>query len=104
MELPVLLPSVAMLRLLWLVHISKGQFSVEWPAHVDRNEHIKLVLRLGARRVVLPSTVRSCVPVGRRYHVNLILYPLTDVIRHELESALSMPEPLQTQGGGNHAL
>jgi hypothetical protein len=92
MELPVLLPSVATLRLLWLVQISKGQFSVEWPARVERYERIELVLRIGARRLVLPSAVRSCVPAGGRYHINLLLDPLTDVVRHEIESALQMHE------------
>ena len=91
-ELPVAVPSVAMLRLLWLVHVSKGTFSVEWPAQMRRDERVELVLRIGARRLELPGRVKSCVPSGTRFHLNLTLNPLNDVLCHEFESALSMPE------------
>ncbi|MDB4968709.1 MAG: hypothetical protein JWN44_4398 [Myxococcales bacterium] len=92
MELPVIVPSVATLRLLWLVHISKGVFSVEWPARMSRDERVELVLRVGARRLLLPGQVKSCVPSNGRFHLNLTLDPLTDVLCHEFESALSMED------------
>ena len=95
MELPVQIPSVATLRLLWLVQISKGLFSLEWPARLEREEAVELALRVGARRIVLPATVRSCAPANQRFHVSLILAPLSDVLRHELEAALAMEESVR---------
>jgi CBS domain-containing protein len=60
MELPVQLPSVAMLRLLWLVHISKRQFSVEWPAQVDRADR-----RHPPRARERAVDARTATPTGR---------------------------------------
>jgi hypothetical protein len=91
-ELPVTVPSVATLRLFWLVHVSKGSFSVEWPAQLRRDDRVELVLRIGARRITLPGRVKNCVPSGTRFHLNLTLDPLNDVVCHEFESALAMED------------
>jgi len=95
MDLPVPIPSVATLRLLWLVHLSKGTFSLEWPARLARDQHVKLVLHIGSRLMVLPARVGSCVPSRARFVVNLTLDPLTDMARHEIESALAMEVPVR---------
>jgi hypothetical protein len=89
MELLVPIASVATLRLLWLVQISKHTFSCEWPGPLPRDQAVDLVLRLGACHIVLPARVRTCSPAGGRYHVNLILSEMSTTARAQLDSLLS---------------
>ena len=56
--------SMATLRLLWLVQIGKGVFSLQWPLHLARDERVSLVLAVGEERVTLGARVRSCTPGG----------------------------------------
>ncbi|HEY2744836.1 MAG TPA: hypothetical protein VGL86_09445 [Polyangia bacterium] len=78
--------STAMLRLLWLVQIGKGVFSLQWPLQLSRDERVELVLGVGGERVTLPARVRSCTPGGGAYQVELSLDPLPDATRAAIES------------------
>jgi hypothetical protein len=97
MQLHVPIASVATLRLLWLVQIAKGVFSLQWPRQVARDQRVDLVLALGTERVHLGAEVRACTPAGGGYHVQLRLDPLSDATRLAIEAALSTPaEPART--------
>jgi len=79
--------SMATLRLLWLVQIGKGIFSLQWPLHLTRDEQVELVLGVGGQRLTLPARVRSCTPGGGAYQVQLSLDPLPDETRQAIEQA-----------------
>jgi hypothetical protein len=64
-------------------------FSCEWPAPLPRDQPVELVLRLGAYRIGLPARVRSCMPAGAGYHVNLRLDPLSDGAQAELQRVIA---------------
>jgi hypothetical protein len=91
MQLHVPIASVATLRLLWLVQIAKGVFSLQWPLQLARDQRVDLVLLVGGERLHLGAEVRACTPAGGGYHVDLRLDPLTDPTRLEIEAALSAP-------------
>jgi hypothetical protein len=92
MQLHVPIASVATLRLLWLVQIAKGVFSLQWPLQLMRDQRVDLVLSVGgSERVHLGAEVRACTPAGVGYHVQLRLDPLTDPTRLAIEAALSTP-------------
>ncbi len=78
--------SPAMLRLLWLVQIGKGVFSLQWPLQLGRDERVELVLGVGGERLALGARVRSCTPGGGSYQVELNLDPLPDATRASIES------------------
>jgi hypothetical protein len=78
--------STAMLRLLWLVQIGKGVFSLQWPLHLARDERVELVLGVAGERVAIGARVRSCKPGGGAYQVELSLDPLPDETRAAIES------------------
>jgi len=88
MQLHVPIASPAMLRLLWLVQLAKGVFSVSWPIRIARDSEVELVplLRDGAR-VCLPARVRSCTPGGGSWNVDLLLAEMSDAERRCLEEA-----------------
>ena len=97
MQLLVPIASVATLRLLWLVQIAKGVFSLQWPLQLARDQRVDLVLAIGGQRVHLAGEVRACTPAGGGYHVQLRLDPLSDPTRLAIEAALSTPaEPART--------
>ena len=77
--------SMPTLRLLWLVQVSKGVFSLQWPLHIPRDERVTLVLAVGEERVSLGGRVRSCTPGGGSYQVELSLVPLPDATRMAME-------------------
>ncbi|HEX8953845.1 MAG TPA: hypothetical protein VF997_01100 [Polyangia bacterium] len=79
--------SVATLRLLWLVQIGKGVFSLRWPLRVPRDERVELVLPVGEERIALGARVRACTPAQGAYHIDLILDPLGEPTRLAIESA-----------------
>ena len=83
--------SSSTLRLLWLVQIGKGVFSLLWPLTVSRDERVELVLGVGDERMAMGARVRSCTPHGGAYHVDLILDPLPDETRSAIESACAPP-------------
>ena len=91
MQLHVPIVSVATLRLLWLVQISKGVFSLQWPRPLMRDQRVELLLAVGRERVHLGADVRTCTPAGGGYHVQLRLDPLSDATRLAIEAALSAP-------------
>ena len=78
--------STAMLRLLWLVQIGKGVFSLQWPLQLGRDQRVELVLGVAGERMSLGATVRSCRPDGVAYQVELRLDPLPDSTRAAIES------------------
>lgn len=79
--------SMATLRLLWLVQIGKGVFSLQWPLRLPRDERVELVLPVGNERVALGARVRACTPGSGAYHVDLILDPIGEATRLAIESA-----------------
>jgi hypothetical protein len=91
MQLNVPIVSVATLRLLWLVQISKGVFSLQWPRPLVRDQRVELVLTVGRERVHLGAEVGACAPAGGGHHVQLRLDPLSDGTRLAIEAALSAP-------------
>lgn len=91
-QLPVVISSSAVLRLLWSVQLVKGVFSLEWPTVVGRDERVALELCLAQASVQLPATVQSCARAGARYHVTLMLDPLSDGAREKLDSMLGVDE------------
>ena len=91
MQLHVPIASVATLRLLWLVQIAKGVFSLQWPLQLVRDQRVDLVLSVGGQRVQLGAVVRACTPAGAGYPVELRLDPLSGPTRLAIEAALSTP-------------
>ena len=79
--------SMATLRLLWLVQIGKGVFSLQWPLRLLRDERVELVLATDGGRIGLGARVRSCAPSSGAYSVELILDPLAEATRVEIERA-----------------
>lgn len=79
--------SMTTLRLLWLVQIGKGVFSLQWPLRVARDERVELVLAVAEERVGLGARVRACTPGNGAYFIDLILDPLPDVTRLAIEHA-----------------
>jgi hypothetical protein len=77
--------SMATLRLLWLVQIGKGAFSLQWPLRVARDERVLLVLGVGAARVELGARVRACTPASDAYHLELTLDPMAEATRLAIE-------------------
>ncbi len=80
--------SVATLRLLWLVQMGKGAFSLQWPQPLGREQRVELVLAVGSESIALAASVRACRPAAGGYHVELILDPLAATTRSAIESAL----------------
>jgi hypothetical protein len=80
--------SVATLRLLWLVQIGKGVFSLQWPLRLVRDQRVDLVLAVGDERLSLGASVRACTPANGAYHVDLRLDPLPDTTRQAIEGTL----------------
>jgi len=79
--------SMATLRLLWLVQIGKGVFSLQWPLRVARDERVELVLAVDAERVGIGARVRTCTPRMGAYSIDLILDPLPEQTRLAIEHA-----------------
>lgn len=79
--------SMATLRLMWLVQIGKGVFSLQWPLHIPRDERVDLVLAVAGERVTLGARVRACTPGGGAYQVELSLDPLSESARIAIEEA-----------------
>ena len=79
--------SMATLRLLWLVQIGKGVFSLQWPLRLARDERVELVLAVAHERVELGARVRECRPSTGAYLVDLILDPLPEQTRLAIEHA-----------------
>jgi hypothetical protein len=77
--------STAMLRLLWLVQIGKGVFSLQWPLQLTRDERVELVIGVGGERLSFGARVRSCTPGGGAYQVELSLDPLPEETRQTIE-------------------
>lgn len=77
--------SILHLRLLWLVQIGKGVFSLQWPLRIPRDERVELVLAVAEQRVPLGARVRSCTPSTGAYVVDLILDPLPEATRLAIE-------------------
>jgi len=77
--------SMATLRLLWLVQIGKGVFSLQWPLRVPRDERVELVLAVAEERVGLDARVRTCTPGNGSYMIDLILDPLPEATRLAIE-------------------
>jgi hypothetical protein len=96
MQIHVPIASVATLRLLWLVQIAKGVFSLQWPLQLARDQRVDLVLAVGTQRVRFGAEVRACSPARIGYHVELRLDPLGDVTKLAIEAALTAP--LSTTG------
>jgi hypothetical protein len=88
MQLVVPIASPAMLRLLWLVQLAKGVFSVSWPIRIARDARVELVLLLhGGTQVRLPARVRACTPGNGAYNVDLLIESMPDAERRCLEEA-----------------
>ncbi len=85
--------SMPTLRLLWLVQIGKGVFSLQWPLRVARDERVELVLGVGSDKVSLGARVRACTPACGAYHVDLILDPLPEATRLAIESVCAAATP-----------
>jgi len=85
--------SMPTLRLLWLVQIGKGVFSLQWPLRVARDERVELVLGVGGERVPLGARVRACTPAGGAYHLELVLDPLSEATRLSIESVCVAATP-----------
>jgi hypothetical protein len=85
--------SMPTLRLLWLVQIGKGVFSLQWPLRVARDERVALVLGVGGERVTLDARVRACTPAGGAYHLDLMLEPLPVATRLAIESVCAAATP-----------
>ena len=85
--------SLPTLRLLWLVQIGKGVFSLQWPLRVSREQRVELVLGVGGERVPLGARVRACTPAGGAYHLDLTLDPLPEATRLAIESACAAATP-----------
>ena len=85
--------STATLRLLWLVQIGKGVFSLQWPLRLPRDERVELVLPVGDERVAIGARVRACTPASGAYHVDLILDPICEATRLAIESACQAAAP-----------
>lgn len=85
--------SMPTLRLLWLVQIGKGVFSLQWPLRVARDERVELVLGVAGERVALDARVRACTPAMGAYHVDLILDPLPETTRLAIESVCAAATP-----------
>ena len=79
--------SIPNLRLLWLVQIGKGVFSLQWPLRLPRDERVELVLATDSGRIGIGARVRSCTPSSGTYCVDLILDPLAEATRVEIERA-----------------
>ena len=79
--------SMATLRLMWLVQIGKGVFSLQWPIYIPRDERVELVLAVGSERVTLGARVRACTPGGGAWQVELLLDPLPEATRVAIEQA-----------------
>jgi hypothetical protein len=77
--------SIPNLRLLWLVQIGKGVFSLQWPLRIARDERVELVLAVAHERVEIGARVRECRPATGAYLVDLILDPLPDATRLAIE-------------------
>ena len=77
--------SIPNLRLLWLVQIGKGVFSLQWPLRLARDERVELVLAVAHERVELGARVRECRPSTGAYLVDLILDPLPESTRLLIE-------------------
>ncbi|MCU1281372.1 MAG: hypothetical protein JWM53_4918 [bacterium] len=92
MQLYVPIASVATLRLLWLVQITKGVFSLQWPRQLARDQRVDLVVAVGVECIHFGGEVRACTPAGGGYHVQLRLDPLSDATRLAIEAALATPE------------
>ena len=87
MQLCVPVPSPAMLRLLWLVQLAKGVFSLAWPLRLGRDERVELVLLLvDGARITLGARVRACTPAHGAYHVELLLDDLPEAQRRSVEA------------------
>ena len=73
--------SVAMLRLLWQLQISKGTMALEWPCAVEARRRVELVLVVGAAKILLPAAVRSCVPQGARFLLTITIDTISEAQR-----------------------
>jgi hypothetical protein len=73
--------SAAMLRLLWQLQISKGTMALDWPCAVEVGRRVELVLVVGGAKILLPATVRSCVPQGARYLLTITLDTISEAQR-----------------------
>ena len=86
--------SIQNLRLLWLVQIGKGVFSLQWPLRIPRDERVELVLAVGDERVRIGARVRECKAAMGAYLVDLVLDPLPEATRlaieHVCEAAASV--------------
>jgi hypothetical protein len=88
MQLVVPIASPAMLRLLWLVQLAKGVFSVSWPLRIARDSDVELVLLLhDGVRITLGARVRACTPSNGAYNVDLLIASMPDAERRSLEEA-----------------
>lgn len=67
-----------MLRLLWQLQISAGAMSLERPSAVNVGTAVELVVVVGAAKIPLGATVRSCVPQGAHFLVTMALHELSD--------------------------
>ncbi len=91
MQLTVPIASAATLRLLWLVQLAKGVFSLLWPFRLTRESRVELVLLLaGGETVRLGATVRACTPTPGGFHIDLILDTLPEAQRRAMELATAM--------------
>ena len=79
--------SMATLRLLWLVQIGKGLFSLQWPLRLARDQRVELMLDVGGERVGLGASVRTCTPRAGSYVIDLLLDPLPGPTRLAIEQA-----------------
>ncbi len=78
--------SMATLRLLWLVQIGKGVFSLQWPLRLSRDQRVELVLAVRDERLRFDARVRACTPSDGSYCVDLILDPLPEATRLAIET------------------
>ncbi len=88
MQLFVPVGSPATLRLLWMVQLAKGVFSLVWPLRLGRDERVELVLLLAdGRSIALPAHVRACTPSSGAYYVDLLIDAMPDEQRRSVEAA-----------------
>jgi hypothetical protein len=85
MQLYVPIASLATLRLLWLVQIGKGVFSLQWPARIARDQRVELVLEVEGESLHMGARVRTCTPARVGYHVDLLLDELPEPVRVWME-------------------
>ncbi len=88
MQLLVPVASPATLRLLWMVQLAKGVFSLVWPLRLARDERVELVLLLvDGRSLAFAARVRACTPAHGAYHVDLLIDEIADEQRRSIERA-----------------